>query len=229
MTPALPQPQSPSDPSGYRASGSRAGPAVVATAAIHVGIAALLLAIPAVKQIEKIIWVPMPTKNWRADPPPVESPPERPSRAEATDRTRATTDEVVTTTTPIAGSFATEGDIILPPPLDFGTAGGGDDMVKPPLPVITAAQLDRRFMALFQPDYPPAMLRLNKEGTATVRVTIAADGRVTDVALVRADDPAFFEAARKQALRHWRFLPARRDGVPITSERELTVRFTLID
>lgn len=223
------QAQSAPEPVGYRPSGLRAGPALIATAAVHVGIAALLIAIPAVKQIEKIIWVPLPTKSYPADPPPAENPPERLPRTDTADPAKTVRDDAVVTTTPIFASFPTGTDIILPPPIDLGPAGGNDDALKPPLPVVTAAQLDRRFMPQFQPDYPPAMLRLNKEGTATVRVTIAADGRVTDVALVRADDPAFFEATRKQALRHWRFLPARRDGVPITSERELTVRFTLVD
>jgi protein TonB len=44
---------------------------------------------------------------------------------------------------------------------------------------------------------------------------------------LRADDPSFLEATRKQALAKWRFLPATRDGQPVESWREMTVRFEL--
>jgi len=42
-----------------------------------------------------------------------------------------------------------------------------------------------------------------------------------------ATDAAFFEATRTQALRHWRFQPATRDGIPVESWRTMTVKFKL--
>lgn len=92
-------------------------------------------------------------------------------------------------------------------------------------PVLTEAAPDSR--ATFQPPYPPSMARQDITGRVTVRVLIGSDGRVKQVESVFATDPAFFEATRRQALGHWRFRPATRDGVAVESWRTMTVRFEL--
>jgi len=92
-------------------------------------------------------------------------------------------------------------------------------------PVVTEAQVDSR--GAFQPDYPPAMARNEIDGAAVVRVRIGADGRVKEVQLVSATDPAFYQATERQALRSWRFRPATRDGVAVESWRTMTVRFRM--
>jgi periplasmic protein TonB len=107
--------------------------------------------------------------------------------------------------------------------VETGPAVPADPPVAPAK--LIEATLDARSAA--QPDYPQSLARQEIEGVAVVRVTIGADGRVRDVALVRADDPAFFEATRRHALRSWRFRPATRDGVPVESVRTMTVRFRM--
>ncbi|MEI9927866.1 MAG: TonB family protein [Sphingomonas sp.] len=72
-------------------------------------------------------------------------------------------------------------------------------------------------------------LRAQREGTATVRVHIGADGRVVAVEQVRATSAAFFEATRRQALAKWRFRPASRGGIAEDSWRTMTVHFVLTD
>lgn len=114
---------------------------------------------------------------------------------------------------------AFDGDIIKP--VDPG-------VIDPPRnPVLTAVSIDPRYMRDFQPDYPPAMQRAQEEGKVTVRVSIGTDGRVTSVEKLFATTDAFWEAARKQALAKWRFRAATRDGVPVESEKVMTVHFTL--
>ncbi|WP_157215479.1 energy transducer TonB [Flavisphingomonas formosensis] len=78
-----------------------------------------------------------------------------------------------------------------------------------------------------QPPYPAALARAEIEGKAEIRILIGIDGRVKQVDEVSSTDPGFFEATRQQALRHWRFKPATRDGVPVESWRTMTVRFQL--
>ena len=63
----------------------------------------------------------------------------------------------------------------------------------------------------------------------TVRVTINAEGRVTDIARVSATDESFWLATQRHALRKWRFRPATRDGVPVETTKTMIVRFTLTD
>lgn len=96
-----------------------------------------------------------------------------------------------------------------------------------PDPVFRGAQINPRYAAALQPLYPPGMIREEREGVVTVRVLVGVDGRVKALEAVRVDAPAFLEATRKQALSKWRFLPATRDGEPVESWREMTVRFEL--
>lgn len=107
-----------------------------------------------------------------------------------------------------------------------------DPLILPPVdavaePVIVGARYDSRFVRDQQPPYPAAMQREGIEGSVTVRVRIATDGRVLAVEPLRASDPAFLVATRDWALRKWRFMPATRDGVAIESWRVMSVRFTI--
>ena len=97
----------------------------------------------------------------------------------------------------------------------------------PPAPVLTDAAPDSRFASAFQPPYPPQLLRTGVEGKAVIKVLIGTDGRVKQVAIVSADDPLFADASERQALRRWRFKPATRDGVPVESWKQMTVRFEI--
>ncbi len=80
-------------------------------------------------------------------------------------------------------------------------------------PVITKVMRDPKYARAFQPDYPAAMQRLEKEGRVSVKVLVGTDGRVKQVEILSATDPAFAEATRRQAIGSWRFKPATRDGV----------------
>ena len=108
--------------------------------------------------------------------------------------------------------------IPLPPPL-------------PPVaePVFVEATIAPNALGSFQPDYPGAMIRQGLEGNVTVRVTISPEGRVSDIVKISATDESFWLATQKHALRKWRFRPATRDGVAVSSVKTLTVRFTLTD
>lgn len=97
----------------------------------------------------------------------------------------------------------------------------------PPAPVLTNVSIDPRFADRFQPDYPPSMIRSEREGVAKVRVLVGTDGRVRDVVDVGSSASAFFDATKKHALRAWRFKPATRDGKPFESWHVMSVTFTL--
>lgn len=96
-----------------------------------------------------------------------------------------------------------------------------------PMPVLTDAAPDPRFASLFQPPYPPQLERLDIEGKVVVKVLIGTDGRVRDVETVYADDDGFAAVTERQARAKWRFKPATRDGVPVETWKQLTVRFQI--
>lgn len=125
---------------------------------------------------------------------------------------------------------------LLPPTVDPGpvigtdSGGGGIVLPDPPRPpLFRAAQRDSRFAERFQPAYPPSREREGIEGRCPVTVTIAASGRVTNVVSNGCTDSAFFASTERQALRHWRFRPATRDGVAVESTQDIAVTFRITE
>jgi protein TonB len=94
----------------------------------------------------------------------------------------------------------------------------------PPEPEFLQAQIHPSGL---QPSYPSRLLRQEVEGTCTVRVHIAANGRVDAAEPVRSTNPAFCEATTAHALRRWRFEPATRGGRPVDSWQQHTVVFQI--
>jgi len=80
----------------------------------------------------------------------------------------------------------------------------------PAAPVITPPRL----VEFVEASYPPQAEAEGLEGRVLVAITIAADGAVTDVQVVRPAGSGFDEAA-VDAVRRFRFEPARRDGAPV--------------
>jgi len=98
-----------------------------------------------------------------------------------------------------------------------------------PDPVFIPAQPDKRYLPDFQPEYPGTMIRADMEGFVKVRIYISTKGRVNSIELVEATDDALWKATRKRALKYWRFKPATRDGIAVSSERVMVVNFRLDD
>jgi len=96
-----------------------------------------------------------------------------------------------------------------------------------PEPVMAAARVHPSHRGALQPRYPSIPLRQELEGSCTIRVHIAANGRVIAAEPVRATHPAFCEATQRQALRRWRFEPATRDGVAVDSWQQHIVEFRI--
>jgi protein TonB len=215
----------------YVSESKRPNPATMSAAILVNGSIILAVALSPVV----VEYLPDPTiitgRNIENTPPPPPDKPVEQQQAKEADPifapervidTRVSQDTGVTTTSTETGT----GTIL-------DSMGGGDDMtggirdIAPPTPIFKAALRDPRFARDFQPDYPVGKLRLEIEGSATVRVLIGADGRVRQVQVIRASDPDFAKATERQALRAWRFKPATRDGVPVEDWQTLTVRFDI--
>lgn len=109
--------------------------------------------------------------------------------------------------------------------------GTGTTVAEPPAPPapFVEAEIDPRYAADFQPDYPASELRADREGVVVLRIRIGVDGRVKSVEQVSATSSAFFEAARRHALARWRFRPATSGGIPVETDRRMTLRFRITD
>lgn len=80
-----------------------------------------------------------------------------------------------------------------------------------------ARELDEqpRAMRRIVPEYPPGPDRDRISGTVQLKLKLEADGRVSEVEVVRADPPGLFEDSAVQAFRKARFRPAKRGGQPV--------------
>lgn len=78
-------------------------------------------------------------------------------------------------------------------------------------------------------DYPPSSLRAEEEGTATVRYTVNAQGRIGGCSVTKSSGSSALDRATCAALtRRGRYSPALgTDGNPITSEHEFSYAWTL--
>lgn len=209
-----------------RPEGIKPGSLMVAIGINAAFVGALMFAAPVIDVIKK-------KAPFEAFNVPVEAPPPPPDPIETkVDRTVQATDvrERIVTTPPIVDSGTS--DFVLPP-LPFPTQppflGGEATRIDPPVapPVLVEARVDPRYAGDLQPQYPAGERRAEREGTATVRVTIGRDGRVTGAECVRATSEEFCRVTRAQALAKWRFTPATRDGAAVETSQVMTVRFEL--
>lgn len=216
-------------PSGYR-SGKGSPVGIGGAIAVHALVIGAWLLIP--KEVIDTVFTPPPFETYPVEadqtppPDPVEPTVEKPIKIRPTQQQPTATDPIVQ---------GARGD----PVLTGGTGTSdaidpGPTIILPPadpprVPVLVDAGIEPRALAQFQPDYPGTMIRQGLEGAVTVRVTINAEGRVTDISRVSATDESFWLATQRHALRKWRFRPATRDGVPVATTKILTVRFTLTD
>ena len=77
------------------------------------------------------------------------------------------------------------------------------------------------------PSYPASARRLGVEGTALLRVLVDSDGRVGDVVVKQSAGHPDLDRAAADAVRHWRFEPARRGADSVAMWVELPVDFRL--
>ena len=65
------------------------------------------------------------------------------------------------------------------------------------------------------PEYPARALKRRLSGSVLCRITVAADGRVTRVAVEKSSGHALLDDAALAGIRDWRFRPGTRGGKPV--------------
>ena len=77
------------------------------------------------------------------------------------------------------------------------------------------------------PQYPPISRRLGEQGRVLVRVHVDPAGRAVRVELDQSSRHPRLDGAALEAVRHWRFLPARRGEQPVSAWVLVPVVFSL--
>jgi len=75
------------------------------------------------------------------------------------------------------------------------------------------------------PEYPPLARRLRQQGTSILRVWVSALGTAEQVNLRESSGSRVLDQAALEAVRQWRFAPARSGANPISSWVEVPVSF----
>jgi len=123
------------------------------------------------------------------------------------------------------------GDELLPgepgPPLPEGSADG--DSTAPAAAQQTPVYWKMKLLEMKPPVYPPRCLRLGIEGTVRLRVLVGEDGRPQDAAIGTSSGDTGLDQAALDAVRDWRFEPAKRDGVPLRAWCIVPITFSLDD
>lgn len=125
------------------------------------------------------------------------------------------------------------------PPFDYPReqqgAGGivaTNNTEPPPLAPTKSAGIERAAVGVTAthtvPPYPPIARRLGVEGTVTLRLTVATDGRVSAAEIVTSSGREDLDAAAHDwILAHWRYRPALKDGNPATAQLLASVVYSL--
>jgi periplasmic protein TonB len=93
----------------------------------------------------------------------------------------------------------------------------------------TATAVSREVEYLYNPppEYPRHARRLGLEGEVLIRTRVLPNGDADEVVLERSSGYALLDQAAIEAVRTWRFRPARRGDEQIVSWVEIPVRFRL--
>ncbi len=98
----------------------------------------------------------------------------------------------------------------------------GTAVAQPAQPALTPP----RVLEAVDPTYPAEEIGSGRRPVVVLHVTIDSEGRVHEA---HVDDTAgeAFDRAALEAIQHWRFEPARRDGQPIAARVRLEVHFAV--
>lgn len=77
------------------------------------------------------------------------------------------------------------------------------------------------------PVYPTLARRLGEQGRVMLRVLVRADGTPAEVEINHSSGFTRLDRAALDAVRKWRFIPARRGDTPVTAPVLVPVSFTL--
>ena len=96
-----------------------------------------------------------------------------------------------------------------------------------PAPARAGPDRDAAPLSRIEPEYPVEAYRRREEGTVLVGATVGANGRASDVKVVRRSGSRDLDDAAVAAVRQWTFEPAVRDGRMVTAEVQVPVTFRI--
>lgn len=97
----------------------------------------------------------------------------------------------------------------------------------PAAAAVVAPRFDAAYLNNPAPVYPVASRRLNESGRVLLRVQVSEQGLPLQVQLHQTSGHARLDQAAQEAVRRWRFVPARRGDVPVSEWVIVPITFSL--
>ncbi len=214
----------------------------------HAGVLALLIAVPLFRQDALPEPAALTVKAFLVEPAlapaPPPPPPPAPTGLRSTPRPVPTPPpstvlqapvEVPAEVAPVAGiDLGVDGGIAggveggVPGGVIGGVVGGLPDAPAPSLPRVVRVGGEVKEPTKLRnvnPAYPDVAVAGRIEGTVVLEATIAPNGKVAEVRVVRS--LPLLEKAAVDAVRQWVYTPTLVDGVPVSAIMTVTVRFQL--
>lgn len=94
-------------------------------------------------------------------------------------------------------------------------------------PAPSAPRFDADYLDNPRPAYPSLSRRLGEEGKVVLRVQVLADGRADDIQLHASSGSPRLDQAARDAVRRWRFVPARQGETAVAAWVLVPIAFTL--
>ncbi len=134
-----------------------------------------------------------------------------------TDYQPAALQDLMTVLTPAAPQFT--------PPVALRPATVASPSASPQPPAANVTQ--PRKLSGDQPAYTPEARAAKIEGTVLLGVVVNADGSLGDIRVVHSLSPDLDQKAI-EAVSQWKFVPATRDGKPVSVQAQIEVNFRLM-
>ena len=86
---------------------------------------------------------------------------------------------------------------------------------------------DAQQVRITQPVYPQAAVRKRDEGWVEVEFNVMPDGSIANAHVVDSQPARIFDRAAVDAVQHWTFNPALRDGQPVQATLRRRIEFKM--
>ncbi len=96
----------------------------------------------------------------------------------------------------------------------------------PPAPIVLP-RFDADYLQNPPPSYPAQARRMGEQGRVLLRVVVRPDGMPDSVVLRQSSGSARLDEAALEAVRKWRFVPARQGSTPVTAAVIVPIVFSL--
>lgn len=203
------------------------------SAALHAAALAVLPRIsfdrelPQVRVLEVVLVQSGPLPVAPAELMPAPTPPQRVARAPVPLQPQRMTDAPPVLALPESRSQA-EPTFTVPVPRPADTRPAPADAKTEVASIaVTPPSFSAAYLRNPAPRYPLAARRAGEQGTVTLRVLITRDGLPARVELEKTSGSSHLDIAAQEAVRTWRFEPARRGAEPIESWHLVPIVFRL--